>query len=127
MTQDQFIKALEQDEDDTVLRLAYSDWLEEHNFPEEADRQRKWPAAKAWLVKFCEEYNEHSEWDEIMQIKYKDLIEFAMSNDDCLVVGNNETMCDALRKYRKAIFKNLSIITGKIFDSEDHYYFSCAC
>jgi uncharacterized protein (TIGR02996 family) len=54
---DAFLEALAQNEDDTTVRLIYADWLEEHGEHEEADRQRKWPAAKEWLVKFCRDHN----------------------------------------------------------------------
>src|SRR5205814_1124014 len=46
-----FLKALAKNEDDTATRLVYADWLDEHGEHEEADRQRKWPAAKEWLVR----------------------------------------------------------------------------
>ena len=49
-----FLKALAENEDDTTTRLVYADWLDEQGEHEEADRQRKWPAAKEWLVRFCQ-------------------------------------------------------------------------
>jgi uncharacterized protein (TIGR02996 family) len=55
--QDEFLQVLAENEDDTALRLFYADWLDEHGLHEEADRQRKWPAAKEWFVKFCREHN----------------------------------------------------------------------
>lgn len=50
--QELFLKALQDDEDDIGTRMAYADWLEEHGEVEEADRQRKWPTAKAWILEF---------------------------------------------------------------------------
>lgn len=45
-----FLDALAENEDDTTTRLVYADWLEDLGEHEEADRQRRWPAAKARLV-----------------------------------------------------------------------------
>lgn len=54
---DEFLRALTENEDDVPLRLSYADWLDESGEHEEADRQRKWPAAKEWFDKFCREHN----------------------------------------------------------------------
>jgi uncharacterized protein (TIGR02996 family) len=62
-----FLKALAENEDDTTTRLVYADWLDEHGEHEEADRQRKWPAAKAWLREFARnhpDFGGHSDEDE---------------------------------------------------------------
>lgn len=47
---EQFLALLQANEDDTLGRLMYADWLEEQGEHEEAERQRKWPAAKATLM-----------------------------------------------------------------------------
>ena len=52
-----FLKALAKNEDETTTRMVYADWLDDQGEHEEADRQRKWPAAKAWLVQFCRDHN----------------------------------------------------------------------
>ncbi len=49
---ERFLKALAKNEDDTSTRLVFADWLDEHGEYDEANRQRAWPEAKAWLVKF---------------------------------------------------------------------------
>jgi uncharacterized protein (TIGR02996 family) len=41
--------------DDDHPRLIYADWLDEHDEPEEADRQRKWLTSEKWLRKFVED------------------------------------------------------------------------
>jgi hypothetical protein len=46
-----------ENEEDTPTRLVYADWLDERGEHEEADRQRKWPAAKEWLVRFCRDHS----------------------------------------------------------------------
>lgn len=48
-----FLTALAGNEDDIPIRLLYADWLDDRGEHEEADRQRKWPAAKAWLWDFA--------------------------------------------------------------------------
>jgi uncharacterized protein (TIGR02996 family) len=45
-----FEEAVKQSPDDQALRLVYADWLEEHDQPEEALRQRKFLDAKKWLT-----------------------------------------------------------------------------
>jgi uncharacterized protein (TIGR02996 family) len=129
---DQFLRALAEDEDDTATRLVYSDWLEEHGEHEEADRQRKWPAAKQWLVVFCRDHN--SSYEQV--ITYEDLLELGRAaveqaheewfGFDC---GNNETMCDALRTRSREFWQNWSVITGIALPagSEMKYHFSCGC
>jgi uncharacterized protein (TIGR02996 family) len=78
---DAFLKALAENEDDTTTRLVFADWLDERGVHEEADRQRKWPAAKQWLIKFCEDHNprpdEEGRYEQV--ISYDDLIEMGRS------------------------------------------------
>lgn len=70
-TESAFLAALAADEDNETVRFAYADWLDDNDRPEDADRQRRWPAAKAWLVAFaarcgetCENYAEAvGHWD----------------------------------------------------------------
>jgi uncharacterized protein (TIGR02996 family) len=134
---DAFLKALAENEDDISLRLVYSDWLDEQGEHEEADRQRQWPAAKAWLVQFCREHNweggKESDWG---FISYRELIELgrqaiAEATDwgpviDC---GPNEDMCDALRAGRREFWKNWSIVTGIPVPPEEaeNSHFGCSC
>ena len=47
-----FLKSILEQPDDDARKLVYADWLEDHGEHEEADRQRQWPAAKEWLVRF---------------------------------------------------------------------------
>jgi uncharacterized protein (TIGR02996 family) len=133
---DAFLKALAENEDDNVTRSVYADWLDENGEHEEAERQRKWPAAKAWLVKFCEEHNPEDEDDEVWVISYPELIEIgreALEEEDeddwRLSCGNNMGMCDALNSHRREFFKNWSIVTGVAVSEErvDRSSFSCAC
>jgi uncharacterized protein (TIGR02996 family) len=132
-----FLKALADNEDDNFTRSVYADWLDENGEHEEADRQRKWPAAKAWVVRFCEKHNppEGDDPDEY-PIPYKELLERARgaveetdAEELWFHCGRNETMCDALRANRREFWKNWSIVTGVPVSEEkvDSSGFSCAC
>ena len=112
---DAFLKALADNEDDTPTRLVYADWLDEQGEHEEADRQRKWPAAKEWLVQFCKE-NSTSPCEEF---SYESLIEFGrrVAREEFLsksihVNVDNEDMWHALHANSGEFWKNWSIVTG---------------
>jgi uncharacterized protein (TIGR02996 family) len=133
-----FLKALKKNEDDTTTRLVYADWLDERGEHEEADRMRKWDAAKKWLVKFSKKHNPPEDDPEEWYITYADLIELGReavknadkktgeSEFDC---GNNMGMVDALQENSKEFWKNWSIITGIAVppDTQEKIYFGCAC
>jgi uncharacterized protein (TIGR02996 family) len=137
--QNAFLKALEENEDDTVTRLVYADWLDENGEHDEADRQRKWPAAKEWFIRFCQRHNpgpDDDEYSYVCVISYKDLIVLgreAIEETDEEEFGfncwNNMTMCDALEAHSDEFWKNWSIVTGIPLppDIEDKGYFRCAC
>lgn len=135
---DAFLQALAENEDDTLTRLVYADWLDEQGEHEEADRQRKWPAAKAWLVEFCRVNNPTPEDEDPYEwpMPYEELLErgrHAVEDADNewfgFSCGNNMTMCDALRDNSKEFWENWSIVTGipLPFDGQVKGYFSCAC
>ena len=131
-----FLKALEANEDDTTTRLVYADWLDEQGEHEEADRQRKWPAAKEWLVRLCQENNPANEHDpDEWYISHEKLLELgleAVSREDgdywihCM---NNIDMCFALRSNSEEFWKNWSIVTGIPLppDINEKSNFSCGC
>jgi uncharacterized protein (TIGR02996 family) len=142
-----FLKALAENEDDNVTRSVYADWLDEQGEHEEADRHRKWPAAKAWLVQFCEEHNPFSdvdmediedvedEWSEYV-ISYADLIELgreavkhARRGEMGFSCGPNMEMSEALQDNRHEFWKNWSIVTGIPVSAAqaEKSVFSCAC
>jgi uncharacterized protein (TIGR02996 family) len=148
ITREAFLRALEANEDDVTMRLVYSDWLEERGETEEAERQRAWPAAKEWLVKFYEENWEKEkaqliEWDldpnEVPEEwpgsigSYKDMMrqatEAADGGFEYMNCGNSEWLCDALREHRTEFWKKFCIVAGYRLpeDMEDKGHFSCAC
>jgi uncharacterized protein (TIGR02996 family) len=132
-----FLKALEKNEDDTSTRLVYADWLDDQGEHEEADRQRKWPASKEWLVQFCQKHNpSDDEESEECVIDYKALIELgreavegAGEEEVEFNCWNNMGMCDALRANGRKFWKHWSIVTGIPLppDIEDRAGYHCAC
>jgi uncharacterized protein (TIGR02996 family) len=129
-----FLKALAANEDDTTTRLVYADWLDERGEHEEADRMRKWDAAKAWLVGFFEAHNQGDYVGELNT--YTDLLELARvaveeANErgfgfDC---GSNERLCEALRANPREFWENWSVVTGIPVppDADKKSYFGCSC
>ena len=146
--QEVFLKALEKNEDDTMTRLVYADWLEERGEHEEADRQRKWPAAKEWLVRFhrehCrdgdavpgfEEPSDENSWS-YLSISYPSLLKLAQKAVEnaeegqiFLYCGANESMMDALRANSHEFWMNWSIVTGFPLppDAAEKSRYSCSC
>jgi uncharacterized protein (TIGR02996 family) len=128
--QDAFLQALTENEDDTTTRLVYADWLDERGQHEEADRQRKWPAAKDWLREFCGEPDDDADG---YYIGVKKLIREARSalEDGSLTVdcGANQDMCDRLRKDCREFWQNVSIVTGLPVPGgyAENSRFGCAC
>lgn len=111
--QDAFLKALADHEDDTMTRLVYADWLDEQGEHEEADRQRKWPAAKEWLVRICKDHSRR-----YGEFTYEELIQFGyrVTRDEILAKRihlDNEAMWHALQAHSQDFWKNWAIVTGQ--------------
>lgn len=97
---DDFVAALSADEDNITLRFVFADWLDERGRHEEADRQRRWPAAKAWFVRICRENNPTPDsYSDARPISYEDLIEMGRDAvDEILLSGKTDLPYDALRQ-----------------------------
>jgi uncharacterized protein (TIGR02996 family) len=132
-----FLDALARNEDDTTTRLVFADWLDDHGEHEEADRQRKWPAAKEWLLRFCRDHNPGPDeapiawviaYEELMELGWRAVAE-ADQEGVGFFCGNNLTMCHALRTNSREFWKNWSVVTGIPLppDVEEKSHFSCAC
>jgi uncharacterized protein (TIGR02996 family) len=126
--QDTFLKALAENEDDIATRLVYADWLDEQGEHEESDRQRKWPAAKDWLVRFCKENLGYHE------LAYEQLIEFGRrvakeGSTSERVYVDNEDMWYALRDKSLEYWANWSVVTSLPFppglESKGFHHWQC--
>ncbi|MCA9085651.1 MAG: TIGR02996 domain-containing protein [Planctomycetaceae bacterium] len=134
-----FLKALADNEDDVETRMVYSDWLDEQGEHEEAERQRQWPAAKAWLVEFCRMNNPDPDDPDPYEcsIDYDELLSAAEEalkgdgGDHRLYVscGSNMTMCDSLRAQSDEVWEKCSILLGLPLPPQNDRdsSFTCAC
>ena len=126
-----FLKALKKNEDDVTTRMVYADWLDERGEHEEADRQRKWPAAKAWLVAFAKRVNPGEDDDETMPVTYESLIEMGHEGlkEGAVECYNNMDLCYELQDNAADFWKNWSVVTGVPVsdDAADGMGYSCAC
>lgn len=132
-----FLSGLEANEDDTDLRMLYADWLEERGEYEEAERQRKWPEAKAWLVKFALRNPirrvEHF-WGDGMDAgfgtSYEGLLDlgFECADKDRVGFGGDSNLMDDVARQFDTFMQNWSIVTGRsIPEDMDMPKFSCSC
>jgi uncharacterized protein (TIGR02996 family) len=139
-----FITALEENEDDEATRLIYADWLEEQGQYEEAQRQRKWTAAKAWIAKLLkdcrgdfEEDDDPDAWcpipsfQRICRMAQDALAEMERDGDDRVVMelGANDRLTETLREQRHGFWANWSIVTGVPLPEglADRSFFGCSC
>lgn len=143
-----FLAALEKNEDDEPTRLIFADWLEEHGRYEEAQRQRQWTGAKAWLVRLLDENAELVEVDEELdpedyydqvysptfhefcELAQEALEQAAGKEEECMIpCYNNSGLADALQDEAAQFWRNWSIVTGIEVpaDLAERTYFGCAC
>jgi uncharacterized protein (TIGR02996 family) len=147
---DRFLTALIRNEDDIPTRMAFADWLDENGEHEEADRNRRWPAAKQWIKALCDKHLPTEEYrkkygDDSFDYKmsiytpYEELIErgFESVADEWAVrekylgigLGASEWLCDDLREHAQTFWENWSIVTGIPVEAErvEKASFSCGC
>lgn len=126
---DAFLKRLAEDEDDTATRVVFADWLDERGEHEEADRQRKWPVAKAWIERVCKMCS-----GEYQQVRYEELIEFGHQvvrdeNPRDRYYLPNDDVWSELRFNRDEFWTNWSIVTGVALppglEAKGFHYWAC--
>lgn len=126
---DAFRRALKENEDDTTTRLVYADWLDEQGEHEEADRQRKWPAAKAWILRLCQ--GESARDEESLRSAYQTLMDFGQyvaDEDQRTNLTVPEEAVDVLRGHFDEFFENWSIVTGNPLPphlKQKSFYWEC--
>jgi uncharacterized protein (TIGR02996 family) len=126
---DAFLKVLADNEDDTTTRLVYADWLDEQGEHEEADRQRRWPAAKEWLVRFCKDASQ----DRDITFTYDSLLAFGRQvvkeDKPSDRIHLEEDLWYALRQSSQGFWMNWSIVTGiplpPSFENRGFHRWSC--
>jgi uncharacterized protein (TIGR02996 family) len=117
-----FVAALTENEDDEGTRLIYADWLEEQGQYEEAQRQRQWTSAKAWLMNVVEQCGR---FEDDGDNPYQKLCErarrlldrhAAQGGDESISIscGYNRMLMDVLNSHREAFWGNWSIVTGVV-------------
>lgn len=126
---DGFLNALAQDENNTLARLVFADWLDEQGEHEEADRQRKWSGAKEWLIRLSQESSQSYE-----PFSYEDLIKFGYrvtkdSIHEKRIYVDSETLWAALQPRNQEFWTNWAIITGQRLPPglEEEGFHSWAC
>lgn len=138
-TREDFLRKITENEDDPVVRLVYADWLQEQGDYDEEERQRKWTAAKQWIVSFCKENNPplpgepgYEDWPEgydQIRIPYEELMTMATKAYEeseehfaaaapHMYFGGNQSMCDAMRARGEEFWRNWSIVTGLKIDEQ---------
>lgn len=138
-----FLAALDANEDDEATRLIYADWLEEQGEYEEAERQRKWTGAKAWLVKLLgdccrgevdddpDAWHPNPSFSRLCQVAQQALAEMERLDADRVVMdwGANESLTVAMRALRQDFWQNWAIVTGVRVphDLWERSYFGCSC
>lgn len=131
---EEFLKRLADKPADRALRNVYADWLDEHDAPEEAQRQR----AEAWLREFAAT-NSHfgdrydDEQDDVPGNyfhSYRQLLYFLKKH----ATGDYYLPFDTpygFRDYSEELWRNFELVTGMKSPQGEYRTkmppFSCAC
>jgi uncharacterized protein (TIGR02996 family) len=118
-----FLNALAENQDDVTTRLVFADWLDERGEHEEADSQRRWVAAREWLVKFCHDnnppagradpYGSFISYEKLMDLA-REAIEIGYDEHVWYECRNNDALCAALRDNEEEFWKNAALVTGAV-------------
>lgn len=122
-----FEAAIRENPTDYNRRLVFADWLDEHDEPEEAIRQRKYQSA----------WESIGDLADMVNMGRRFLLEAAQSHlanredkwGNYTRMGENEAYKDATEEDWKAFWVNYEIVTGEKVPMEhrDGPLFSCSC
>ena len=119
--QESILKRLVEHEDDTATRLVYADILDDQGEHEEADRQRKWPAAKQWLVRFSRAFS----YEELIEFGHRVVSEKNSSKNAWV----DEVMWADLKTHSLEFWDNWSVVTGvplpRSLENKDFHTWEC--
>lgn len=126
-----FLQAIAADENDTLVRLVFADWLDEHGEYEEAEHQRQWVEAKTWLETVCRENKENN--PDGPELTYDQLLDFgrqasAITNvriEAEYEIPGGYNVVIAIRDHIPEFWRAWSIVTGLPLgpDVEQKYYY----
>lgn len=144
-----FEAALKENPEDWTTRLIYADWLDEHDMPEESDRQRNYRASHEWMAALaaragqtCLNYGIDMPCDDWRDITPDDLIGAGCVyvdslNDsfgpDYFVQRGSERLRDLVyeEELQEAYWRHWGVLTGRPVPAEWEYGvespFSCSC
>lgn len=125
-----FEAAIRDNPTDYNLRLVFADWLDQHDEPEEADRQRKYRAAKEWVRDFADKIDQGYSF--LLRCA-REWLEYRRDDgdnwDNYVHMGTNEGYKDATDEDWAKFWVNYEIVTGEKVPMEkrDGPTFSCSC
>jgi uncharacterized protein (TIGR02996 family) len=139
-SEEDFIKHLESNPKDYFFRMIYSDWLEENDRIDDANRQRSYQYADEWMDKFCKDrylgsyddidhYGREITRDEIVSLAKEVALTGGDFNDYITQIGREDLRDDYYRS-EEEFWDVIYILTGVRAKKERGYYpsiFSCSC
>lgn len=135
-----FLNLIEANPDDRAPRLVYADYLDEHDRPEEANRQRQWHDSREWLKDYAVrlspyETNGLTDWKTGKTLigypalgrdgAYEAMMERVEDDAEVFASGSDLHSLDELRDADE-FFKHLAIVLGRAVNPSELSY-SCSC
>lgn len=141
-----FERLLRENPDDPQIPAVFADWLLDQDEYEYEDRMRKWPAARAWMEKFAQNFRTRygdetgSTIAELLDIGRSVELASDGSGDTWFRAysGNNESIGDVFRgtepdgrSTAAAFWEHWQVLTGEPLPAgvtpEAEVFFKCAC
>lgn len=119
-----FLAAIKAEPENYLHRKVYADWLDEHDMPEEANRQRAFEDADRWLREFWAAEIGYYDEDSSRHVYYADMLEAAKNNPgDAIMTLPFDSPDVDVHKFWNCI----QIVTGVIVHDKDAAPFRCSC